>query len=710
MLLLACLIFLAPLVGFSILAIFHNRIPRHGDWLATGIMGGCFGMALMIFLGAVGAEDNSFLVHWTFHWLPVSPTKAIDGGVLVDGLTAIMLVVVTLVSFLVHLFSIKYLEDDVRYGRYFASLQLFTMSMLGLVLADNLLFLFIFWELVGLSSYVLIGHWYEKKSASDAAIKAFITTRVGDVGMLLGMLICYWKVGSLQYVDLFAAVGALDMFDSSQDAVFGLDWQTLAGLGLFLGAMGKSAQFPFHVWLPDAMEGPTPVSALIHAATMVAAGVYMVGRLFPFFTPDAFIFIAYTGAITALFAASIACVQDDIKKVLAYSTLSQLGYMILALGVGGYFAGLYHLTTHAFFKAGLFLGSGSVIYAMHHEQSMAKYGGLWKKLPITGTTYLICVLAIAGAPYILAGFYSKDEILYATQNFYLQNPAHLFLPFSAFFTAILTAFYMMRQFLLTFMGEPRDKEAYEHAHESPWQMTVPLIVLASLAFLAGLPLKDTFPGILPAHDGSQIVQQYSDYHASDGLLGPVATHAMDTGAIVVHAETPHGEGHGEEHPANYMSHGQVAMWSMVVFILGIGWALALYYPLSGGRTAVDPRMAVRPIRALHTLLWNKYYFDEIYWYGLVETTHWLTRAMAWFDKYVIDMIVNLVGWSGKWIALFTGFGLDNWGVDGAVNGVAFGTAKLGDVLSFTQTGRVRQYLLFIAIGVIALTAILMTLI
>jgi NADH-quinone oxidoreductase subunit L len=444
-------------------------------------------ISLGILLRGLGAESHGLFAHWTFNWLPVSSSQAIMGGILVDGLTAIMLVVVTLVSFLVHLFSSKYMEGDVRYGRYYASLLLFTTSMLGLVLADNLLFLFVFWELVGLSSYVLIGHWYEKKSASDAAIKAFITTRVGDVGMLLGLLICYWKVGSLQYVDVFAAVGDLNLFAVGTEEFLGLDWQTLAGLGLFLGAMGKSAQFPFHVWLPDAMEGPTPVSALIHAATMVAAGVYLVGRLFPIFTPEAFIVIAYIGAITALFAASIATVQDDIKKVLAYSTLSQLGYMVLALGVGGYFSGLFHLTTHAFFKAGLFLGSGSVIYAMHHEQRMSRYGGLWKKMPITGTTYLICVLAIAGVPGF-AGFFSKDAILADALAFSMLNPGHGFLPFAGFLTALLTAFYMFRQFYLTFTGKPRDEHAYEHAHESPRAMTIPLMVLAFLALTAVTPV------------------------------------------------------------------------------------------------------------------------------------------------------------------------------------------------------------------------------
>lgn len=722
MLLSAILIFLIPLTLFSVLALFHKRIPRHGDWLATGGMGVALLLSLVIMVRGLAAEDHGLFVHWTFNWLPVSSTKAITGGILIDGLTAIMLVVVTLVSFLVHLFSSKYMEGDVRYGRYYASLLLFTTSMLGLVLADNLLYLFVFWELVGLSSYVLIGHWYEKKSASNAAIKAFITTRVGDIGMLLGMLICYWKVGSLQYVDVFAAVGELNLFAVGTESFLGVDWQTLAGIGLFLGAMGKSAQFPFHVWLPDAMEGPTPVSALIHAATMVAAGVYLVGRLFPIFTPEAFIFIAYTGAVTALFAASIATVQDDIKKVLAYSTLSQLGYMVLALGVGGFFSGLFHLTTHAFFKAGLFLGSGSVIYAMHHEQRMSKYGGLWKKMPITGWTYLICVLAIAGFPG-LAGFFSKDAILADTLAFAMLNPGHGFLVFSGFFTALLTAFYMFRQFYLTFTGKPRDEEKYSHAHESPRPMTIPLIVLAFLAVTAGW-FNDTFKGLLPHSDRGAIISQYVGYQAGHGMeISPIAamtsaaahTSGMEHGAGAAesaHAETGHAEAHGEghgdgHHDVHHRAHNIAMTLSITLALLGIAWATGFYYEGQSGKPMFSPAKGAAALGPFHGVLWNKYYFDEIYDVIFVRATHVLSRVMALFDKWVIDGIVNATGFVGKWGARFTGLGLDNWGVDGIVNGVALAAGALGDRLSYAMTGKVRQYLLFIAIGVIALSATLM---
>ena len=682
---LACLIFLLPLFTFVLLALLHNRIPRHGDWLATGAMGVGVVCSLVIFAQAFFAAEP-LVLHWSVDWLPVSDGQWIQVGILIDGLTAVMLVVVTLVSFLVHLYSIKYMEGDKRYGRYYASLLLFSASMLGLVLADNLLFLFIFWELVGLSSYILIGHWFEKKSASDAAIKAFIVTRIGDVGMLLGILICYAEVGSLDYDVLFAAAGTT--FDPTL--------QYWAGIGLFFGAMGKSAQFPFHVWLPDAMEGPTPVSALIHAATMVAAGVYMVGRLYPLFTPDAFLFVAYVGAITALFAATIATVQDDIKKVLAYSTLSQLGYMMLALGVGGYFSGLFHLTTHAFFKAGLFLGSGSVILAMHHEQSMSKYGGLRAKLPKTHWTYLICVLAIAGVPG-LSGFFSKDAILADALQYSMDHPAHWFLAFSGFVTVLLTAFYMFRQYFLTFWGKPRDAHAFEHAKESPWQMTVPLIVLASLAVVAGWPggrLERMMP--VPVAGAAQI-------EVTEAVTEP----AIEVAAA---AETPEEEQDAEEEHADE-EHGSAHGWAMFLSItlagLGILLAWATYFEDAHGRTRINPALVVRvwPVNLIHRLLWRKYFFDEMYDFFVVGTTMVVTRIMGAFDKYIVDGIVNAAAFAGKVSAFIAGI-FDNWIVDGLVNGTAALASFTGDRLSDTETGRVRNYLLFITVGVIGLSVVL----
>ena len=358
------------------------------------------------------------------------------------------------------------MKGDAYYHRFFFWLSFFGVAMLILTLADNLMMLFIGWELVGLCSYKLIGFWSQDLANAEAAKKAFMTTRVGDVFMLIGLLIIYAKIGSFGFKEVFAGV---------QAGQLGGGLLTVAGIGLFMGAVGKSAQFPLQVWLPDAMAGPTPVSALIHAATMVAAGVYLAARMFPIFTPDALQFIAWTGGITAVMAALVAFTQTDIKKVLAYSTISQLGYMMLGVGVGAPWAGMYHLTTHAFFKACLFLGSGSVIHAMHHAQDLKDMGGLRKKMPITFWTFIVATLALAGIP-LMSGFYSKDAILFTA----LRNGQYLLFALG-FFGAFLTAFYMTRMVWLCFFGEPRNKEKYDHAHESPLVMTVPLVILAFLS-------------------------------------------------------------------------------------------------------------------------------------------------------------------------------------------------------------------------------------
>ncbi|MBM3334430.1 NADH-quinone oxidoreductase subunit L, partial [Candidatus Sumerlaeota bacterium] len=493
---LAVAIFLLPLVAFAILAFFNRRLPRCGDWLAIGAMGVGLLLSLVIFQRAMSAAASGRPLHESasWEWLPVLsansakayfvsnseqplPLRVAIGitgisrsgharvGILLDGLTSVMLVVVTLVSFVVFLYSAGYMKGDTRYGRYYASLALFSTSMLGLVLSDNLLTLYIFWELVGFCSYVLIGHWFERKSAADAALKAFVTTRIGDLGMLIGILLIYRSVGSFRYEDIFKYALAGGM--SQEVTILGLrgSLQFWAAIGLFLGAMGKSAQFPLHVWLPDAMEGPTPVSALIHAATMVAAGVYLVGRMHPFFPHEALLFVAYIGAITAIMSATIAVVMDDIKKVLAYSTISQLGYMMLGLGVGGPTAGvaagfvfaLFHLTTHAFFKAGLFLGSGSVIHGMHNEQSMFQYGGLARKMPVTFVTFLLFTLALCGFPYVSSGFFTKDGIIASAVEFGMIHTRHRSLGWIALGAAALTSFYMFRLIFLTFAGKPRNK-------------------------------------------------------------------------------------------------------------------------------------------------------------------------------------------------------------------------------------------------------------
>jgi len=684
----ALLIFLLPLAAFVLLGLFNRRILRRGDFIATGVVGVCLALSLYVFLKAWGSPDP-LLVNLTFNWLPMSATFNLPGGVMVDRLTAVMLVVVCLVSFLVHLFSIKYMEGDVRYGRYYAGLLLFTTSMLGLVLANNLLYLYVFWELVGLSSYILIGHWFEKKSASDAAIKAFITTRFGDVGMFIGIMICYYQAGSLQYADLFAAV---------ETGTLAGGWRTLAGLGIFFGAMGKSAQFPLHVWLPDAMEGPTPVSALIHAATMVAAGVYLTGRMLPLFDPPTLLFIAYIGGFTAIFAATIALVQDDIKKVLAYSTVSQLGYMILALGVGGYVSGLFHLTTHAFFKACLFLGAGAVIHAMHHEQSMSKYGGLRHKMPITTVFYLLATLALAGFPGF-SGFWSKDAILADALAFSMLH-GHWFLPLAGFATVFLTAFYMFRQFFLTFTGKPRDRHAYEHAHEAPWQMLVPLIVLGSLAVVGG-GFGGWFGGMNPSRSGIEQVRSFN----AIGYSSPFVSKALEHAASETTREAAHGEGHGPEAEARHQAHYMAMALSTVLGLSGIFLGALMYLQRKDGGTVFSPIAAATRLRPAYQLLWNKYYLDELYMACFVMTTRAIGWASALFDRTIIDGIVNLVaflGWAWSYIVEI----FDRYIVDGLfVNGSARTTSYMGDRLSRTQTGLVRQYVILTVTGILVIAGL-----
>ncbi len=710
---LALAIFFLPLVGYLILALGHNRLPRHGDWLATGTVGAALACALFIFVRAWGM-DSPLMVNVVWDWLPTGAGEAIAGGLMVDRLTSVMLVVVTLVSFLVHLFSTKYMEGDIRYGRYYACLQLFTVSMLGLVLANNLLYLYIFWEMVGLSSYLLIGHWYEKKSASNAAMKAFITTRLGDVGMFIGIMICWWKIGSLQYADLFAAVkaGAL----AGESGIFGANWQTLAGIGIFFGAMGKSAQFPLHVWLPDAMEGPTPVSALIHAATMVAAGVYLVGRVHPMFDAPTLLFIAYIGGITAIFAASIALVQDDIKKVLAYSTVSQLGYMVMALGVGGYVSGLFHLTTHAFFKAGLFLGSGAVIHAMHHEQSMRQYGGLWRKMPWTATFYIMATLALCGVP-PFAGFWSKDLILGDALAWSMLN-GHWFLPLAGFATAFMTAFYMTRQVFLTFFGKPRNHHKYEHAHEVSKPMLIPLVVLGTLALVGGL--GGWFGKFAPAQSGDEQIAAFaaSGYQSELVLaaLADMETHEVAAAhGEAVAGEAAHGAveaGHGGEHDAHiiHQAHQRAMVLSIVLALAGIGLGVLMYRERKDGTPALNPARLATALRPVYVTLWNKYYFDEAYEVLFVATTRALGRFWAAFDRIVIDSAVNFFGLAGKVFAFivdtFDRLVVDDW----MVNGSARSTRLAGEQLSWAQTGRVRHYLLLLVLGLVVVATVALALV
>lgn len=456
----------APLGAVAVITLLTQRWKRLSALISCAAVLVSFGLSL----GLLGRRGE-----WRspepLQWLMLEDRFKIEFGAVVDRLSVLMLLVVSGVGLAIHVYSLGYMKDDRGWSRYFACLSLFTFSMLGIVISTNFIQLFIFWELVGVSSYLLIGHWFERPSAAEAAQKAFLVNRIGDFGMMLGVLMLWQYLGTFEFREIQRALAV----GTASPLPLGL-----IGALIFCGAVGKSAQFPLHVWLPDAMEGPTPVSALIHAATMVAAGVYMLCRVSFLILPSeaALTLIAWTGGITALMAAAIAVTQNDIKRILAYSTLSQLGYMIMAVGVGGTTPAMFHLTTHAFFKALLFLAAGSVIVALHHEQDIWKMGGLWRKLPVTFGTFLVGTLALAGV-WPLSGFYSKDEILLVTWN--ANKPLFLI----AVTTAFLTAYYMGRECFVVFFGKPRDPHAYEHARESPAVMTVPLVFLAILSVIGG---------------------------------------------------------------------------------------------------------------------------------------------------------------------------------------------------------------------------------
>ncbi|MGB7632046.1 MAG: NADH-quinone oxidoreductase subunit L [Candidatus Deferrimicrobium sp.] len=678
-----------PLLSFFINIAVGKRLPRKGDWLCLGTIAIGLAMSIGIFYEVFRAYDPNFRYHVVFPWITVGDRALLNTGILIDNVTAVMLLVVTIVSTLVHLFSIGYMHGDPRYSRYFAYLSIFSFSMLGLVLAESFLFLYIFWELVGLSSYLLIGFWFEKKSASDAGKKAFIVNRVGDFGFLIGILIIYATCGVMGYDQVFLAIGEGKLSGTLL---------TLAGIGVFCGAIGKSAQFPLHVWLPDAMEGPTPVSALIHAATMVAAGVYLVGRVYPMFTPDAFLFIACIGLITLFITATIALAQNDIKKVLAYSTCSQLGYMILGLGVGGYTAGLAHLATHAAFKACLFLGSGSVIHAVH-SQDIQEMGGLRKKMPITFVTFFIATLAISGVPGF-SGFYSKDMILGAALEFGMKssNPMYMIFFIGALFTAGLTAFYMFRLVILTFFGAPKDHHKFDHAHESPPSMWVPLVILAGLCF------SFWYSGWF-----GTLVQKPKSVANLAGISAPAKAVTMEHAAVMTpaaqdesvsapagapHAAGPaaHGESGDEASHLAHKAHSYAMYSSVAVGTLGIFLAFVVY---SFGW--INPDRVANAVKPLHNFLQNKWYFDELYEATVINGSKAFSRGLYWFDLHVVDGLVNLTAQLGVFVSFLVGK-FDDYVVDGAVNGLASATTGSGSVLRRLQTGKLYHYVFVLAGG------------
>jgi NADH-quinone oxidoreductase subunit L len=670
-----------PLLSFFINIAVGKRLPRKGDWLSLATIAACLAMSIGIFYEVFRAYDPNFKYHVVVPWMSVGTRAVFNSGILIDNLTAVMLLVVTGVSTLVHLFSVGYMHGDPRYNRFFAYLSIFSFSMLGLVLAESFFFIYIFWELVGLSSYLLIGFWFEKKSAADACKKAFIVNRVGDFGFLIGILIIYATCGVLGYDDVFLAIGEGKLSGTLL---------TLAGIGVFAGAIGKSAQFPLHVWLPDAMEGPTPVSALIHAATMVAAGVYLVGRVYPIFTPDAFLVIAYIGLITLFISATIALTQNDIKRVLAYSTISQLGFMIMGLGVGGFTAGLAHLTTHAAFKACLFLGSGSIIHAVH-SQDIREMGALRKKMPITFVTFLVATLAIAGVP-LFSGFYSKDMILGAALEFGMRKPQHMILFLGALGTAGLTAFYMFRVVILTFFGAPKDHHKFDHAHESPPSMWIPLVVLAGLSF------SFWYSGWF-----GTLIQKPKSVANLAGISAPAPVATMEHAAVMgdSHEAVPatHGESHdGSSHDAHiaHTAHTYAMYSSVAVGSLGIFLAFVVY---SFGW--INPDRVANAVKPLYNFLLNKWYFDELYEATVIGGSKALSRGLAWFDMHVVDGLVNLAAQLGVFASFLVGK-FDNYVVDGAVNGVASATIGSGSILRRLQTGKLYHYVFVLAGGAVVI--------
>jgi len=677
-------ILLLPLIGFIIVLFFGKRFPK--IYLAeVGMISLTFVLSLIVGFSKLTSylhQDLNFAFTWIdFGNVPNIGSLTIDLGIKIDNITVIMLFVVNLISMLVHLFSIAYMKGDKRYTRYFAYLGIFTFSMLGIVLTDNLLMMYIFWELVGLSSYLLIGFWYEKKSAADASKKAFLTNRIGDIGMFIGILILFTNYKSFSFDFIYNQI-ANGVLPYGSEA-----WLTAAGILIFMGAVGKSAQFPLHVWLPDAMEGPTPVSALIHAATMVAAGVYLVARIFVMLTADAMLVIAVVGAVTSLIAATIALTQNDIKKVLAYSTVSQLGYMIMALGVGAYTFAFFHLVTHAFFKACLFLGSGSVIYGMHHEQDIREMGGLKDKMPITYYTFLIATLAISGVP-LTSGFLSKDGLLAGTLAFG-ELTGHWLIPIMAFLVAFMTAFYMFRLVILTFHGKPRNKEKYDHAHESPLVMVAPLIVLSVLSFFIWYTPNPISPDagwfasewvVTP----QTVVPESSRF---DFMIQSVEPTNIEHSKIV----------HSEKYvDAMHWAHFPAMALSIILGGLGILLAFVMYQ-----WKKISADNLASKFKSFYKGSLNKWFIDEFYDSTFIKGTLKLGDILYWFDSKIVDGIVNGTATITRTFSKFSGL-FDTYVVDGFVNATAFISGFIGLNFKRIQTGKVQTYIVLVVFSILIL--------
>ena len=690
------LIPLLPAIGAAIMFFFGRKMQK------SAVNTVCVGAVVLAFIWACGSVwQYSELAHGTgqpfqkviYTWLGTDTghfnyvthdsklaSFQADAGFLLDPLSSIWLLFVTGVGMLIHIYSTGYMAHEGGYYRFFGYLNLFMFSMLTLILGNNYVLMFVGWEGVGLCSYLLIGFYFHRKSASDAANKAFIVNRIGDAGFLLGMFTIAWYFGSLRFVDV-------NRLAHSGHFQIGDPIITAATLLLFVGACGKSAQLPLYIWLPDAMEGPTPVSALIHAATMVTAGVYMVARSNALFVlaPTSMKTVAIVGALTAIFAASIGLVQNDIKRVLAYSTVSQLGYMFLALGVGAFAAGVFHVFTHAFFKALLFLGSGSVIHAMSGEQDMRNMGDLHRRTPVTHWTMFIATLAIAGI-FPFAGFFSKDEILW--QAWSSEGGAYRFLWLIGVATALMTAFYMFRLMFLTFHGRPRmSHEVEHHIHESPKSMTAPLVILAACSIFAG------WLGVPHSLGGSNRFEKF---------LEPVF--AREAGVLEQERPAQLAAGEKAAEQRNFTEYGLMALSLGLAFA---GWGLAWKTYRHADKGYVEPIAAKMP--PVYTTLLNKYYVDEAYDYAFTGRRKvgdvrlgvmGLGEASSWFDSHIIDGTVNGAGWITRFAASISNW-WDKWVIDGLlVNGPAILARLLSYPARLLQWGLVQWYALVMIIGLL----------
>jgi NADH-quinone oxidoreductase subunit L len=647
-----------PLAGAAINGLSGKNWPK----IAVNSVGiGSVSLAFLTVLESVRefmqlpAEQLTFFKNY-FNWIVAGSFK-VDFALQMDHLTIVMLLVVTFVSLLVHIYSTGYMAHEEGYYRFFAYMNLFVFFMLTLVLAANIVLMFVGWEGVGLCSYLLIGFWFLKQSAISAGKKAFITTRIGDFGFTIGILLLFWTFSSVDFGTVFAKAANMPAESATQAGV--LTWICLL---LFAGAIGKSAQLPLYVWLPDAMEGPTPVSALIHAATMVTAGVYMVARMHPLFSraPIAMFVVALVGAVTAFYAATIALVQTDIKKVLAYSTVSQLGYMFLGCGVGAYAAGIFHLMTHAFFKGLLFLAAGSVIHAMSGEQDMRLMGGLRKQIPATYWTMFIATLAIAGIPGF-AGFFSKDEILDAAGS---GPNAHITLWLLGLIAAGLTSFYMFRLIFLTFFGKPRFDEHKVHVHESPRNMTVPLMILALFSIVGGWFAAPHLMGG-PDYFEEFLHPVFSAYGVQSGI---------EQGTSLAGAA---GEAGGmSPSPAMELLH---ALTGPPVILAIIGLLVAWWFYI---RRPDAPKQLAQRAHGLYTLLLNKYYVDEVYATLFIRPFLWVSTNVLWR-------------------------GVDEGVIDGTVNGVARVAREAGGQARELQSGNARSYAAWVVIGAVGFTVLML---